>query len=193
MENIDGKKIKVRHRILTVSNLISLSRALVAFPIVSLHYRLGEQTNWLVNILIVYCILSDYLDGYIARKTDNVSELGKALDPISDKICAFILFSYTVMIGWIPFWVLIFIGVRDIMIASGALYVRHLRGKVPMAAMSGKVGLNGLAVYWISVFYLPGYAELHTWLLAITMVILVYSSGEYVYRYMKIMRGAEFN
>lgn len=193
MENIDGKKIKVRHRIITVSNLISLSRALVAFPIVSLHYRLGEQTNWLVNILIVYCILSDYLDGYIARKTDNVSELGKALDPISDKICAFILFAYTVMIGWIPFWILIFIGARDILIGSGALYIRHLRGKVPMAAMSGKVALNAIAVYWVSVFYLPDYAKLHTWLLAITMVILIYSFGEYIYRYSKIMKGAEFN
>lgn len=165
----------------------------MALPIVLLHFEAGEHTTWLVNVLIVYCILSDYLDGYIARKTDNVSELGKALDPIADKICAFILFSYTVLIGWIPIWFLLTILVRDILIGAGAMFIRSRKGKVPMAAMSGKISLNAVAVYWLSVFYFPELNVLHTWLLVITMIILVYSFSEYIYRYTRIMRGAEFN
>lgn len=193
LENIDGQKIHVWHRIFTISNVISLSRAIVAVPIIWLHFKAGEQTTWLVNVLIVYCIASDYLDGYIARKTDNVSELGKALDPLADKICALILFGYTVMIGWIPVWFLLTIIGRDLLIGSGALFIRYRKGKVPMAAMSGKVSLNAVAVYWLSVFYFPDFKALHTWLLVITMVILIYSFGEYIYRYTRIMQGAEFN
>jgi len=190
--NIDKKKVKVRHRIFTISNLISFSRVFVAIPVIYLHYNAGYPTL-AVNILIVYAILSDFLDGYLARRTDQISELGKVLDPMADKMCAFIVFSYTVFFGLIPVWFFVLLIVRDLLIASGALYIRSRRRKIPMSVMAGKITINVLALYWLAVFYFPDEVQAHIVLLWLSTVMLLYSFFVYLKRFISIVRGAEFN
>jgi CDP-diacylglycerol--glycerol-3-phosphate 3-phosphatidyltransferase len=92
IKNIDGKKVRVSGRVFTWSNTISFSRILVAFPIVYLHYQNNFQVTPLIYALIAYGVISDYLDGFIARKTNTISEVGKMIDPIADKLCALVLF-----------------------------------------------------------------------------------------------------
>jgi phosphatidylglycerophosphate synthase len=87
--NIDGKKVLVRDDIYTWSNLISLSRILVVFPIIYMHLQNDMQVNYWILALIIYGFISDYLDGVVARWRNEISELGKVLDPIADKIMAF--------------------------------------------------------------------------------------------------------
>lgn len=191
--NIDGKKVKVRHKIFTISNIISLSRALVAFPIIYLYYQAGMHATLAVNLLIVYGILSDYLDGIVARKTNEVSELGKTLDPVADKIAAISLFAFLVIFGRIPWLFFIFLILRDLIIASGAMYIRHKRGKVPMSAWSGKITVNVVVLYWLSVFYLPGNQILHIVMMWIAVAFMIYSLVDYLRRFTLILKGAEFN
>ena len=191
--NIDGKKVRVRHKIFTISNLISLSRIVIAAPIIYLHYQAGMHATWAVNILIIYGVLSDYLDGIVARMTDEISELGKTLDPLADKISALSLFSYLVFIGWIPVWFFIFLIARDVIIASGAMFVRHKRGKVPMSAWPGKITINLVVLYWLSVFYMPSHQQLHIILMWIAAAFMIYSLGDYVRRFTLILKGADFN
>ena len=190
--NIDKKKIRVRHRIFTISNLISFSRAFVAIPIIYLHYQAGYPTL-AVDLLIIYGIGSDFLDGYLARKMDQISELGKVLDPMADKMCAFIVFSYTVFIGLIPVWFFVLLLVRDLLIASGAIYIKSKRSKIPMSVMAGKITINVLALYWLVVFYFPAEIHVHVVLLWISTVMLLYSFSIYLQRFLSIIRGAEFN
>ncbi|HKJ33974.1 MAG TPA: CDP-alcohol phosphatidyltransferase family protein [Balneolales bacterium] len=191
--NIDGKKFRVRHKIFTISNLISLSRIVIAAPIIYLHYQAGMQTTWAVNLLIIYGVLSDYLDGIVARMTDEISELGKTLDPLADKISALSLFAYLVIIGWIPWWFFYFLIARDVIIASGAMFVRHRRGKIPMSAWPGKITINLIVLYWLSVFYMANYDQLHTVLMWIAAVAMIYSLADYLRRFVLILKGADFN
>lgn len=190
--NIDKKKIKVRHRIFTISNLISFSRVFVAIPVLILHYRAGHPTL-AVDLLIAYAILSDFLDGYLARKTDQISELGKVLDPMADKLCAFIVFSYTVFIGLIPVWFFILLVGRDLLIASGAMYINRKREKMPMSVMTGKITVNVLALYWLTAFYFPAETGIHEVLLWFSTIMLIYSFVVYLQRFISIVRGADFN
>src|SRR5699024_7866798 len=94
--NKNHTKLEVKQILFTWSNLISFSRILVALPIVYLHYTNDQQVTITLTILIFYGIISDFLDGMVARWTNQISELGKVLDPVADKFCAFILFLYAV-------------------------------------------------------------------------------------------------
>ena len=192
-QNIDGKKVEVTGRVFTWSNTISFSRIMVAFPVVYLHYLNDFQVNTAIIVLIVYGVISDYLDGFIARKTNTISELGKMIDPIADKLCALVLFVYTVWIGWIPLWFLIFAMIRDCMIMLGSYYIKKKYNKVAMAIMSGKISVNVLALYWISVFFFPEAGSVQMFLMACSVTLMVISWIDYFNRYRLIMSGAEFN
>jgi CDP-diacylglycerol--glycerol-3-phosphate 3-phosphatidyltransferase len=193
VSNIDGKQVKVTNRWFTWSNFISFSRLFVAFPIIYLYHINGQQANLAVILLVIYGIFSDYLDGIVARATGSVSELGKMLDPIADKLAALVLFSYVVWIGRIPVWFFIFGIVRDLLIVSGSVWIRQRRGKVPMSVMSGKISVNVMALYWVIAFFAPFATMVLDWLLWASIVAMVYSFGEYIYRFVKIEQGAQFN
>ncbi|MGM0588102.1 MAG: CDP-alcohol phosphatidyltransferase family protein [Bacteroidota bacterium] len=191
--NIDGKAVEVTNRWFTWSNMISFSRLFVAFPIIYLYHINGQQADLTVILLVIYGVISDYLDGIVARATGSVSELGKMLDPIADKLAALVLFSYVVWIGRIPLWFFLFGIGRDLLIISGSMWIRSRRGKVPMAVMSGKISVNIMALYWMIAFFAPFATVVLDWLLWTSIVAMVYSFGEYMYRFVQIERGAQFN
>ena len=191
--NIDGKKVLVKHAIFTWSNFISLSRVLIGIPIVLLHFHNGLQVDAWILALIAYAILSDYLDGLVARLTREISELGKILDPIADKLLAFILFVYTVWLGWIPLWFFLLGVVRDLLIMLGSYYIKKVRGKVAMSTLSGKISVNVLAAYWIAVFFFRDAQEVHSVFMIGSLVMMAISFVAYFRRYQMILRGAEFN
>lgn len=191
--NIDQQEVDVKQALFTWSNLISFSRILVAIPVVILHYTNGHQITWVITALVLYGIISDYLDGYVARKTGQVSEWGKVLDPVADKFCAFILFLYAVYINIIPLWFFIFEILRDLFIMGGSLYIRKLRGKVAMAVMSGKISVNVLGLYWLSEFFFPGAVEVHNMLMGASLALMIFSFFDYLHRFNLIRKGVEFN
>jgi len=191
--DLADKKITVKDHIFTWSNLISATRLLIAFPVVIIHYQQGQQVTWLITVLVIYGILSDYLDGYIARKTDNVSEVGKLLDPVADKLAAFVLFLYTVWIGLIPVWFLVVEVVRDAIILLGSAYIKFRNDKVAMAVTSGKVSVNALALYWISAFFFPDALAVQNFFMGASLVMMIYSFFDYLQRFSLIRKGMEFS
>ena len=193
LTNIDGRKISVKKHIFTWSNLLSVSRLLITAPIIYLHMQNNYQVNTAITMLILYGIASDYLDGFVARKRDEVSELGKVLDPVADKLMAFFLFGYTVLIGWIPVWYFLVGVVRDLLIMAGSTYIKRIRGKVAMAVMSGKVSVFLMAVYWVAVFFFPEAGQVHFVLMVASLIMMVVSLINYVKRFNEIRKGAEFN
>lgn len=191
--NIDRNKVEVKQYLFTWSNLVSMSRIFVALPIIYLHYNNGQQITWLITALVFYGIVSDYLDGMLARWTNQITEWGKVLDPLADKICAFLLFFYAVYIGLIPLWFFIFEIVRDAVIMSGSIYIKWLRGKVAMAVMSGKISVNVLGLYWLSVFFYPEAEPVHLMLMGASLSVMFFSLFDYLYRFNQIRKGVEFN
>lgn len=144
-------------------------------------------------MLISYAAISDYLDGFVARRTNTISEVGKMIDPISDKLCAGALFIYTVWLGWVPVWFLVFFVIRDILILTGSSFIKVRYGKVAMSTMSGKISVNVISVYWIAVFFFREAEMIHQVFLWMSVVIMIISFLDYFNRYRRIMGGAQFN
>ncbi len=192
-KNIDGRTVEVSGRVFTFSNVISFSRFFIAFPVIILHYNNNLSYDWITVSLILYAIVSDYFDGLVARKTNTISEVGKVIDPVSDKLCAVILFIYTVWLGWVPLWFLLINVVRDFLIMIGSSFIKIKYGKVAMSTMTGKVYVNILALYWIAVFFFREEVQVHEYLLYTSTVFMVISFFAYLHRFKTIMKGATFN
>lgn len=191
--NIDREPVEVKDFLFTWSNFISFTRIFIAVPVIYLHYVNGGRISPPIVVLVAYGIFSDFLDGYVARKTSQVSEWGKVLDPIADKITAFFLFLYTVVIGRIPSWFFVLAVIRDVVIMTGSIYLKQTRGKVAMAIMSGKVSVNALAAYWISVFFFPEATAAHHFFMGCSLALMVFSFIDYLYRFNQIYKGIDYN
>ncbi len=94
---------------------------------------------WIMNIIFIIASLTDKLDGQIARKTNQVTTLGKFLDPIADKIL--VLSALIVLVGYnkIPSWIPIIILFRELIISGYRLIAVEKGGKVIAASKWGKL------------------------------------------------------
>ncbi len=104
-----------RTRIATIPNLISFAR-LATVP-VFVWLFVSNRENAAV-ILYAVGASSDFLDGYIARRTNAVSELGKLLDPLADRIFIAALVFALVARGTLPWWMAAIIVGRDLVVLS---------------------------------------------------------------------------
>lgn len=111
-------------------NLICLLRLALIWPVAAALY--GGRYG-LALALFVLAAVSDGLDGYLAKRFNWVSELGKFLDPAADKLLLVTVFVECTWLGLVPWWVTAAAVARDVMIALGALVYRAwfgpLRGR----------------------------------------------------------------
>jgi cardiolipin synthase len=114
--------------ILTVPNILSLTR-IVMIPVFFLLIVGG--THDMAGILVFAAVVStDWVDGYIARRTGTVSELGKILDPTADRLVIAAGLIALVVRGAFPLWAAVLIFVRDIAVLIVGVVLlarRHLR------------------------------------------------------------------
>ena len=122
-------------KILTLSNSISFFRIILAIPTVVFFL----QGNLAITAsLMVFAYITDLLDGYIARKTKTISEFGKAIDPVADKLYVAALIIAMVWRNMVPLWfVLVVIG-KDVLIMLGVLLTRRKIGAVLPSNYWGK-------------------------------------------------------
>ena len=133
-------------KILTLANIISLGRAILAVPII---FTLRDTSLGSITfVLILIAVLSDALDGWVARKAHEVTHFGKWIDPIADFVCIFAVVAYLTLIDRFPFWFFLFFLIRYIYIAIGAIYFLNHDHFVLSSNWWGKwgAGITSLAV-----------------------------------------------
>ncbi len=192
-EPIAPSKIRVTNQVWTVGNMLSVSRILVLPLLILLHQGNDYQPNLEMKLVVLYMILSDFLDGYASRLLNQVSELGKWLDPLADKVCAIVLFTYVWWIGMVPDWLFGLIVVRDLLIVAGSLVIKSKRGKIAMSVMTGKIAVNVLSLYWLVLVFLPGLEQLILVLKYASAGMLIWSGFIYFRRGYNILMGADYD
>jgi len=115
---------------LNIPNLLTLVR-LALIPVVA--YFLATEAYRIALPIFLVAALTDFADGYIARRFKLVSSLGAMLDPIADKLNMLVA---TVLLAWqglLPLWLAVAIVTRDIVIVAGALAYRMAIGPIKIA------------------------------------------------------------
>ena len=139
-------KITDPTKILTLANMISLGRAVLAVPIV---YTLRDpELGYITFTLIIIAVLSDTLDGWFARQAHEVTHFGKWIDPIADFACILSVSSYLTLVGRFPGWFFILYLSRYITIALSAIYFLNHTKFILNANWWGKwaAGITSLAL-----------------------------------------------
>lgn len=191
-DKIDTRGGKPLNQVWTVGNFLSVSRILALPILIWVHQANNFQPNLEMKLIILYMVLSDFLDGFASRALNQVSEMGKWLDPLADKICAGVLFTYVWYIDLMPSWLFAFILLRDLFIVAGSLIIKKKRGKVAMSVMAGKIAVNVLALYWLVLVFLPEMTQLILILKYSSAFMLALSSYVYLRRMIDILNGASF-
>jgi cardiolipin synthase (CMP-forming) len=129
-------------RIATVPNFLSLIRILLIPLFVALILHHGTEAAGLV--LLAAVVATDWVDGYVARRTGQVSAVGKLLDPVADRLALAAALIALVVRGAFPLWAALLVLVRDALILAAGL-VLLVRTKVRLDVRRiGKVATFGL-------------------------------------------------
>ena len=166
---------------MTTASKITLVR--VAFiPLLMVLMTLsGGGSNiwmWLSLALFIIGSITDYIDGHIARTRNQVTDFGKFLDPLADKLLVIAAMCMFCQWGMMPAWALMLVLTRKFAV-TGLRLVAVGKGKVIAAGWSGKVKtastMVGLCV-WMA---FPGVAWLSWVIIAVIVITTIYSGIEY--------------
>uniref|UniRef100_A0A7C4XAU8 CDP-alcohol phosphatidyltransferase family protein n=1 Tax=candidate division WOR-3 bacterium TaxID=2052148 RepID=A0A7C4XAU8_UNCW3 len=119
----------------TIANIITISR-LVFLPFIILFLIKNKRIE--AFIFMVIALFSDAIDGYLARKFHQETELGKLLDPLCDKISLLVILITLLLINAIPAWAVIVIIIRDILIILGSFILFRRRAVIYKSNILGK-------------------------------------------------------
>ena len=185
-------------RLCTVANFVSVGRLLLLIPLFYF-LREGDKGNgnlWAVLVMAV-AMVSDMMDGLLARVLHQVSDWGRVLDPIADKlwICALAAFlAAPWRVPRLPWGFLTLVLVRDLGIVSCALWAFRRVGVVMTSNWVGKITMFAEAVTLIAftVNWTPTYWPMvnpYT-LMWITVPLILISGVSYGYRFRAVVRHA---
>lgn len=170
----------------TKSNLLSLFRLLLAIP---LWLLLDDFTGnrYYVFAICLFAAFTDILDGYLARKFNEVTEFGKIIDPLADKIAMAAIVIKLYLIGEIqPFYFFLIIG-RDLFIFFGGIILSKKLGRVLPSNKLGKITVLNIGL--VILFIVAGLQKEH-----LLYIIFFYSSIILIFASLAgyIIRAAEF-
>ena len=163
-----------RDRFWTLSNAVSLLRAVLTLPAVWL-ISLGPDYVWEAFGVVVVMIVSDWIDGWLARWRDEISQWGKILDPLADKVAVGAITVAMVVFKDLPVWLVVVVLLRDVVIFLAGMYLvkRHdvllssnFWGKVTTLVLSGLL----LAYLWDADALKPALIGLSVVLLVVSLI-----------------------
>lgn len=125
---------------MTLANLITWARIAVVPFFLLLMYgsRFSRQPAWAAFALFAAASLTDFVDGYLARRTGTVSRLGEFLDPLADKLLVGAALLTLTLYRDFPLWAALVIAVRELVVSVLRSTV-HRRGRAMPASIQGKV------------------------------------------------------
>ncbi|MER0122153.1 CDP-diacylglycerol--glycerol-3-phosphate 3-phosphatidyltransferase [Streptococcus sp. ZJ93] len=161
-----------------IPNALTLGRILI-IPLFILVLSVWNSltAHIVAAILFALASLTDYLDGYLARKWQVVTNFGKFADPMADKILVMTAFIMLVELGFAPAWIVAIIICRELAVTGLRLLLVENGGTVLAAAMPGKI--KTFSQMFAIIFLLVHWQLLGTITLYIALFFTLYSGYDY--------------
>ena len=166
---------------MTTASKITLLRVLmIPAYMLTMYLSQGQAGMWMYISLAIFIIASvtDFVDGYIARHYNQVSDFGKFLDPLADKLLTIAAMAMFCEWGSFPAWALMIVLTREFAV-SGLRMVAGPKGKVIAAGKSGKFKTASTMVGLCVMMAFPQVAIIGTIVMVMIVVTTVYSGVEY--------------
>lgn len=161
-----------------IPNLLTLGR-IVMIPLFILILCFWKNSTGHVVAAIVFALASitDYLDGYLARKWQVVTNFGKFADPLADKMLVMTAFIMLIELKMVPAWIAAIIICRELAVTGLRLLLVENGGTVLAAAMPGKI--KTFTQMFSIIFLLCHFSIIGTLLLYVALIFTIYSGYDY--------------
>ena len=179
---------------MNVPNALSLLR-LVMVPVFCLVYFLaGEYAHYLAGMVYALATFTDFLDGYIARKYNLISRLGRILDPLADKLMSFAVLMSLVIKGLIPWWAAAIYFVKEAFMGIGALVQYKKVDDVPPSNFLGKFSTVFFFSVCLLIMLLPW---MDTWistaLVCLALAFTIAAFTTYLAKFLRLTKDKKTN
>lgn len=165
---------------MTTANKITIFRViLVPVLLVLMNWDFPGHMYWSLAVFILASV-SDFADGYIARHYNQVSDFGKFMDPLADKLLVISAMLMFVSWGTMPAWALLIVVAREFAV-TGLRLVAVDNGRVIAAAWSGKIKTaTTMVCICLMMLWNVSWLNILCWVLIVATT--VYSGCEYFYK-----------
>ncbi|MEJ2586970.1 MAG: CDP-diacylglycerol--glycerol-3-phosphate 3-phosphatidyltransferase [Deltaproteobacteria bacterium] len=179
-----------KKRVLNLPNALTFAR-LICIPVILICLGFeGRQSSFLAAVFFVIAALTDFLDGFFARRYDDVTVLGKLMDPLVDKLLVSATMIMLIPLDRIAVWIVIVIiarelamtGLRGIAVSEGIVIQASGLGKYKTVFQS--IALVSLCLhytYWGVNFQMVG-----TLFLWVALILTLWSGWNYFRRFSKV-------
>lgn len=144
--------------------------------------------NIVALVIFILASVTDFIDGYIARNFNQVTDFGKFMDPLADKLLVTAAMLWFVEVGQMSAWVLLIVIAREFAV-SGLRMVAAPKGIVIAAAWSGKIK-TAFTMVCICIMLVPIPEILNTLCVAVILITTVWSGVEYFIKNKSAFSGA---
>ncbi len=174
--------------ILQPANLLSLSRILL-IPFIGYYLWRGDNEATLISaLLLIVAGITDALDGFVARRLNQISRLGMVLDPLADKILAVALVIMLIFFRGFPLWLAAVIVGRDLLILVAGIVLLKGRDVVVPSNLTGKHAFAAIAFLLGS--YIIRFDFGATMMTYVTTTLVTASTITYARVFISLKRGA---
>jgi len=189
-----------KNTIINLPNMITVFRiVLVPVLFLLLFFSPGKLQSFFAGLVFSVASISDCVDGYLARRMNLVTDFGKFLDPLADKLLVGVALIMMIPLGRVPLWIVVIILGREVMVTLLRVISLRKGNKVIEASMTGKYKTGfqiaaiipllfhyeynlGLEVFDFSVdFHVVGMAFLYA-----ALVLTIWTGVYYLYKFFKM-------
>ncbi|NQT27694.1 CDP-alcohol phosphatidyltransferase family protein [candidate division KSB1 bacterium] len=175
-------------KIFTIPNVLTVARLFILIPIV---HHIVHLNQWWALFWILCSIASDNLDGFIARRFNQQSDLGRILDPVTDKINIVVVLAvltFTPHYGF-PFWFFVFTITRELLILLGGWIIILQKHNVLEANRAGK--MSAFTTGFMILFFVMRWQPYGWILLWITLILTIVSTWTYIRIFRKAVQSTK--
>ena len=171
----------------TTANKITLLRIALIPVFLVLAYL---DYRWPALIVFILASLSDLLDGYIARHYHQITNFGKFMDPLADKMLVLAAMCFFVEKGQMPGWVMAIVLFREFAV-SGLRLIAAERQHVIAAAWSGKIKTTCTMIGLCFVLVFTQFEWLNIFVSSVILITTVYSGVEYFWKNKDVFKDVD--
>ena len=170
---------------MTTANKLTLCRVVMIPIFLVLLYVDFTGHLWAALAVFILASVTDFIDGYVARHYHQITDFGKFMDPLADKLLVMSAMAWFVEVAWMPAWAFFVVIARELAV-TGLRLVAVEQGRVIAAAKSGKVKTACTMVGIILMLIFPN-ATLRLVCVAVILVTTLSSGIEYFGMYLDVL------
>lgn len=173
---------------MNIPNIISLVRLAMVPVFVAVFFSDSPDAHRNAGFIFIFASITDALDGFIARKYDMITRLGRILDPLADKLMTFAALICITVVKIVPVWIIIVFFAKEFLMGLGALLMYKRIDDVLPSNMLGKFAAVTFFVFCVvlMIFKIP--RPISTLMMTVALILTVFAFIFYAIRFFKTVK-----